>query len=345
MAPATSAIHDSRSAAHRSHQLRSHASQFTLHNLPVRLGLAQLAVIGLTAPWYSVFGLQIAWQTAGLLPLAYLALLGAWLYSRRYATHPRKFIVPDVLLATALLLGVTNISSPAQYLGLALRRPLIDDWLVRADAWLGIDVAALAQWTGAHPIVSFILSMCYASLMLQFLMPLVILGLRFRDREGMWEYVFHFHFCLLITVAMLAAFPAECSYTHLGFTPTIDQARVVRQIGALRAGTFHTIDFSDLDGLVSMPSFHAAGAMMVTWAFRRHRVLFPVLAVVNTGLIAATFMSGVHYFVDVIGAAALFLGSVVTFRLLASQRLIERAIAPPSVNPVQWPATARTSTD
>jgi len=35
----------------------------------------------------------------------------------------------------------------------------------------------------------------------------------------------------------------------------------------------------------------------------------------------------------------------VTFRLLASQRLIERAIAPPSVNPVQWPATARTSTD
>ena len=67
----------------------------------------------------------------------------------------------------------------------------------------------------------------------------------------------------------------------MGFTPTIDQARVVRQIGALRAGTFHVIDFTDLEGLITMPSFHAAGAMMVTWAFRRHRAVFLPLVIIS----------------------------------------------------------------
>jgi hypothetical protein len=305
-------------------RLTIHDSRFAIHDFPRGLFTFQLGLVIALAPWYSVFGLSIAWRTLWLLPPAYLALFAAWLYSRRYATHPSKFIFPDVLLALFLLLLLTNIASPAQYLALALRRPLIDDWLVRWDAALGINVATLAQWTASHPTVSLVLSLCYASLMLQFLLPLVVLGLRHRDRQGLWEYVFHFHFCLVIAIAALAVFPAECSYTHMGFTPTIDQARVVRHITALRAGTFHLIDFTDLDGLISMPSFHAAGAMMVTWAFRRHRAMFTTLVVLNVGLVAATFMSGVHYFVDVLGAAVLFAISVVAYRALAVKRADER---------------------
>jgi hypothetical protein len=290
--------------------------------------------------------LHIDWPTVALLPPAYLALVAAWIYSRRYAGHPRKFIFADVLLATLLLLLLTNIVSPAQYLAVALHRPLIDASLVRADAWLGIDVASLAAWTRAHGTVSFVLSVCYASLLPQFLMPMVVLGLRHRDREGLWEYVFHFHFCLLITLAALALFPAICPYTQMGFTPTIDQARVIRQLAALRAGTFHQIDFTDLEGLITMPSFHAAGALMVTWAFRRHRGLFLTLALVNTGLIAATFMSGVHYFVDVVASGVLFAVSVAAFRVFTRGRVEAPSVAPaPEWLPLRWPRAARTSTD
>ena len=327
-------------------RLTIHDSRFAIHDLPRRLLVVQLAVAALVAPWYSVYGLQIDWRTTWTLPPAYVALGAAWWYSRRYVGHPRKFIFPDVLLAMLLLLFITNIASPAQYLAIALHRPLIDDWLVRADAWLGFDVQALSYWTAAHPAFSRILWLCYVSLLPQFLMPLVLLGLRYRDRDGLWEYVFHFQFCLLITVAILALFPAECSYTHMGFTPTIDQARVVRQIGGLRAGTFHVIDFTDLEGLISMPSFHAAGGMMVTWAFRRHRALFLPLVIVNTGLIAATFMSGVHYFVDVLGSAALFALSVVAYRALTRARVAApSATAVPAWTPLRWPGAARTSTD
>jgi len=79
-----------------------------------------------------------------------------------------------------------------------------DRVLVRWDAALGINVKSLAQWTASHPTVSLLLSLCYGSLMLQFLLPLIALGLHLRDRQGLWEYVFHFHFCLVITIAALA---------------------------------------------------------------------------------------------------------------------------------------------
>jgi hypothetical protein len=318
-----------------------------IRHLPRRLFAIQLCLAAALAPWYSVFGLQIEWRTAWVLPVAYLALGAAWWYSRRrYAEHPRKFIFADVVLATLLLLLLTNIASPAQYLAVALRRPLIDDWLIRADAALGVDVSALAAWTRAHSTISLVLSACYASLLPQFLMPLILIGLRDRDRAGLWEYVFHFQFCLVITIAALALFPAECPYTHMGFMSTIDQSRVVRQIAALRQGTFHHIDFGDLDGLVSMPSFHAAGAMMVTWAFRRRRGLFWTLAAVNTGLIAATFMSGVHYFVDILGAVALFAASVAAFRALTGARAAAPSVtAAEAALPLRWPRAAPTSTD
>ena len=322
---------------------KSHSRLLT--TLPGRLFAVQLCVAAGIAPWYAVYGLRFDWRTMWALPPAYLALIGAWLYSRRYAAHPRKYVFPDVLLAVFLLLVLTNIASPAQYLAIALRRPLIDDWLVQADAWLGFDVKALAVWTAAHPTIATVLSLSYATLLPQFLLPVVVLGLRHRDLHGMWEYVFHFQFCLLITVATLAIFPAECSYTHLGYTPTIDQARVIRQIAALRAGSFHVIDFTDLDGLVSMPSFHAAGALMVTWAFRHHRQWLTALGIVNAGLIAATFMSGAHYFVDVLGAIALFAVSVGVYRLVIRERVaVSSVTAAPAWAPLQEPRATPATT-
>jgi hypothetical protein len=286
-----------------------------------------LLAVGL-APWYSVYGLRVDWSSAWLLPLAQVALFGAWLYFRRYANHPSKFIYADVLLATSLILLLTNVVSPAQYLAVALRRPLIDGWLVRADAMLGIDVAALATWTRAHATVRTVLAACYATLLPQFLLPLVVLGAKYQDRAGLWEYVFHFHFCLLATLTALALFPAECAFTHLGFTSTIDQTRFVRQFSELRNGTFGPIDFMDVEGLISMPSFHAAGAMMVTWAFRRHRGWFGLLLAVNTGLIAATFFSGAHYFVDVLASGVLFAVSIAASRLLSREPAAAPSVAP-----------------
>ena len=73
----------------------------------------------------------------------------------------------------------------------------------------------------------------------------------------------------------------------------------------MRDGTMTVIRYGDIDGLVSMPSFHAAGGLMLIWAVRRHRLLVAVSGLWNTLLIAATIFSGAHYVVDVIAAGVL----------------------------------------
>jgi membrane-associated phospholipid phosphatase len=74
------------------------------------------------------------------------------------------------------------------------------------------------------------------------------------------------------------------------------------------------LQFGQLEGLVSMPSFHVAGAMMVTWACRRRRWLLIPLLAINITLAVATFMTGAHYVVDTLGTAAMFAGSIWLWR-------------------------------
>jgi hypothetical protein len=274
----------------------------------------QLLLFLIAAPGYAAHGLRIDWASVVPQALAQTMLVGVWFYYQKYPGNLSERALPDAILVAALLLLLTNIASPAQYVAVALKRPLADAALAAADARLGIYVPALARWTAAHSTVSRVLTFCYFSFLAQCLLPVVVLGVALKNRPALWEYAFHFHFCLIVTLAALALFPAECAPRYYGFQPTIDQTRLVAQIDALRRGTFHVINFTQIEGLISVPSFHTAGALMVTWAFRRYRWILWSLVVVNTGLIAATFMSGIHYFVDEVAAVALFGVSVFVYR-------------------------------
>ena len=65
-----------------------------------------------------------------------------------------------------------------------------------------------------------------------------------------------------------------------------------------------------------MPSFHIAGALMVTWAFRHYPGWLVLLVPINLMMMAATVMTGAHYFVDVPATFALFALSVAAYRQL-----------------------------
>lgn len=284
------------------------------YRMAALLAGAQLLLFVAFAPGYAVFNLHIAWSTTLPQIGGQAILLALWLYFRRYDDHPKKGIIPEIILVTSLLILLTNIASPAQYVAVALRRPLIDPWLARADALLGVNVATLAAWTASHSVFAGILSLCYFSFLPQFLLPIFIIGLWHRNRERLWEFAFHFHVCLIVTLVSFALFPAECAFQHYGFRSTIDWTRFITQFNGVRAGTFHVIKFNDLEGLISMPSFHVAGGLVVTWAFRGYRRLFLPLTVLNFGLIAATFFSGAHYFIDVIASVLLVAASVLVYR-------------------------------
>ena len=118
-----------------------------------------------------------------------------------------------------------------------------------------------------------------------------------------------------MTVASLALFPAACAFSYYGFESTLPQGRFLAHFNGFRTGSLSVIRFDDLEGLISMPSFHVAGGLMLTWAFRGYRVVW-VFAVLNGLLMAATVLSGAHYGVDLPATALLFGASVVVHRLL-----------------------------
>ncbi len=279
-----------------------------------RILAIEVGVLAVTAVLYSVTGLAIAWRTV-VAPAAVLALLFAvWVWYACAAARGRRPWIADTLLATLLLVLFTNIGGPAQYAGVAAGFPLVDPWLAAVDASLGIHVPALAEWTSGHPYLALALVAAYFTLLPQFVLPLVVLGLFYRNREAIWEYVFHFHVCLTVTLAGVMLLPAACAFTYYGFTSLIDQTRFISHFEGLRDGTLTHVRFDDIEGLISFPSFHVAGGMMVTWAFRGYRRWLAVLCVLNAALISATVLTGAHYGIDLLLTLALFAGSVALWR-------------------------------
>jgi membrane-associated phospholipid phosphatase len=274
----------------------------------------QAAILALTAPLYPLVGISIRWSTA----LPYVGvlsfMLGVWLLYVLTPSRRRKIMFAEALLATLLLVLFTNIVGAAQYPVLALGFPAVDRWLAASDAALGIHVPTLTAWTGSHPTFTRVLILSYFSLLPQFVLPIIALGMFYRDRIGMWEYIFHFHFCLAVALLCVALMPATVPISYYGFESLIDQTRFINHFARLRSGTFTELAVNEIEGMISFPSFHVAGGLMVTWAFRGHRRWFAALVVLNTLLIVSTVLTGVHYAIDVVGAVVLFAGSVLLWR-------------------------------
>ena len=291
-----------------------------LNRMALRFLLCQVVLAGCLVVLLRRTGLTVAWPTMGPFLIGDAALAGVWVYFWRVPGQAREWIIPETLAALLLLLLVTHILSPGQYAAVALQRPLVDRSLASADAALGINVATWAAWSLAHPRINFALAVAYYSFVPQLAALIVVLGILLRDREALWEYVFHFHVCSTLTVVAAAVFPAAAAFQYLHFTPSFDMSRFVAHFNGLRDGTFTVIRFNDMDGLVSIPSLHTAGALMVMWAVRRHlRLLIPAAAL-NVTLIAATVLSGVHYVVDVFAAVAMFAVSVMLWKLATPDR-------------------------
>ena len=271
--------------------------------IALAVGIAFLSAGHVTIDW------PTAWLSAALLS----ALVVVWLNLYFMPGAPWEAFVAEVLFVTFVMLLLTNVLVPMQYGALALRAPYADWWLAKADASLGVSVPAMTSWTWGHPRVALLAKVVYFTFAPQMLLTVLALAVG-RDRERLWEFAFHFHVCLILTIASLAIWPSACAPVFYRFEPTIDTTRAIAQIRGFHDGLLTVVRFDDLDGLVSFPSFHVAGALLVTWAFRdRRRILVP-LAVLNAGLCLSTVFTGEHYVIDVIAAVPLVGASVAAWR-------------------------------
>lgn len=276
------------------------------HRLAVALAVTQgLLLVGAVAAC-AALGLDVRWQGAGVpLAVAVAALVAGTAWSRGGGNSPLRWMIPDGLIVFALVVTLCLFSLPAQYAGAALNRPLIDPTLAAMDATLGVHVPSVAAWTRSQPALASTLALAYDTFGLQVLVAaptLVLLGNRFH----LWEFAWHLHVCLLVTLACFALFPAACAFNYYGFVSTLPQDVFTAHLTGFRSGALRTIDFHDVTGLVSAPSFHVAGAMLITWAARARWWALAPLALVNALLCAATVLTGAHYLVDTLMSVALF---------------------------------------
>lgn len=279
--------------------------------------LLGLQIVGLVLELilFRVTGLTLVWSSGVAIMVAVAVAMAFWTYFACLPGSMREWIFPEAAVVLALMLTSALIGPPMQYAAVALRRPLIDPWLAAGDASLGLSVAALVEWTAQFPWLVTVLRWAYGSLLIQLFVPVFLLPV-LNDREALWEYAWHFLVCSAITVTCLAIWPAACVFSYERFTPLLDPTRFVQHFVGVRSGTLTVIDFDHLEGLVSVPSFHVAGAWMVTWAFRRSWLWFP-LALVNVLLSAATMFLGFHYGVDLLATAAMVAVSLLLFNKLA----------------------------
>ena len=78
---------------------------------------------------------------------------------------------------------------------------------------------------------------------------------------------------------------------------------------------------SEITKRVPLSVAYAAGGLMVTWTVRKWRLLLIPTAAVNVALIAATFLTGAHYFVDVLITVAMFAASVLLYRVWGARHV------------------------
>lgn len=289
-------------------------AQIGLTRLALRLIVLDAIVLIVATSLYAWLGLRLQWSadaSAGVGVL--ILLLGLWLYYHFVPGTATENLVAEVIFVFILSITFVNIVVLSQYAGVALRFPYADWWLAAADERLGIHLPALVRWTTQHPAIALVLGIAYLTHMPQFVLAVFGLG-ALRERDSLWEFAFHFQVCLLISLIALAIWPAACPPAYWGFTPTIDLTRTMQQIQGFHTGSMTVVRFDELEGLVSLPSFHVAGGLIVTWAFRRHPRIFIPLIVVNSLMTAATFMSGLHYVIDVIASLPMFAASLALYK-------------------------------
>jgi hypothetical protein len=285
--------------------------------------IAQAVVLAFNVVVYRAYGLSIVFdhQTVvkASLPVACFVIWISFVVS----PGPRRgWITAQAALAFFLMNAITWIVAPGQYAALAIGRPFVDQTLANADAAVGVDVSVALAWVQQHPRLLAVLRSAYGTLSLQVLLAIPVMRL-LRERDAMWELVFHFYFCLIVTLFASALWPVAGPYQWFSFTTPLDLARVITQVNGFHEGSLTVVRWAELDGLISYPSFHTATGLFVTWAARKRWWLLVPLMVINCLLILATFLMGIHYMMDTLAGAVLFAVSLRVYK--AVERHVSRS--------------------
>lgn len=171
----------------------------------------------------------------------------------------------------------------------------------------------MARWYISHPLIILPFLLAYRWLACGVPIAIAILAWG-RRNDDLSEFVMLFVVVALFAIVVSAPFPATNPRTV--FAPMLGPYGYVQQyFFDLRSNSAHVMPLDHPQGLVSMPSLHAADAVLLTYAVRHLRKLFPLSIVLNGTMIYSALFFGGHYLCDIIAGIALSTVLIALYRL------------------------------
>ncbi len=211
------------------------------------------------------------------------------------------------MLVYSTVLGI--ISYIAAYTGLELKTDVVSG----IDKLIGFNWKIVHEFVEKNYFLKVVLFIAYNSLLVQFIVVLIVFSL-FGDRN--WLRVFINSFTLLgfLTILISVFVPTievdifwnVAQAIHTGSQWVVENGKSLNGLPAehflnLHGGFLSTLPLSNLQGIISFPSYHTALGIIFIICFSSVKKLFLPIFVLNVLLIVSTPPIGVHYFADIIG--------------------------------------------
>jgi len=271
-------------------------------------------VLRLQLGGYSVGMSGVAVKGATILKLvcAFVVLRGVQRIPRyrQLCLKLRYSEVSNTVAWVTLLFSFVTVVSVLSYLCITINTPLVENSLVRFDQAVGFDWPGVYRWVQSHAPVRRIFAVAYASGLWQLIAIPIVLGISGR-REDLSTFFFLLALSSLYLLLVSTPFPATSAFEHFKVADA-DALASVSDFSALRDGSMRTFDLTRMQGLVSLPSFHTALAVIFVYSLRRVRFLFWLVALLDLILIASTPTQGGHYLADVIAGVVLAVLTIVS---------------------------------
>lgn len=229
--------------------------------------------------------------------------------------RPDPLIARPVMALVAYAIGSTAFRMWV-YLTPTTNRPLVDARLAAIDNALGFDWMALLAFYEARPALAAVSTFLYMSSEKVMLITCIVLVLAKRLNR-LEQLIAASTIAGLFTLTVSAMFPAAGGFVFYdppnALFASINPATArdfMDTFHQLRDGTMRHFELTETKGIITFPSFHTIFALLLIWAVRGMRYVFPLALVWNGGIVLTTFIDGGHYLIDVIAGGAVFWATI-----------------------------------
>ncbi len=237
---------------------------------------------------------------------------------------------------------LAGIASAAVAVGHA---PYVDGWLEVTDHRLApwYDWPAVARGLSDYPRLASLLGHVYVSLDWQPFLLFGACGIGLIRIDRLDRIVAAWGVALATTIAPFHWLPAKGAYIHYGIQRAdlpgmrLDLPwRYPVSLAELRAA-HPLIDLESINGIITVPSFHACAAILFAWAFAHSRLLRWPMIVLNAGMVTSAVTMGGHYLTDIATGTIVALSAIAVVCALDGERMRWPLFRPAQTGPAMSP--------